>query len=189
MHLVENFLVFEWAEFWLHMFNTCNVGFCEASKKTGTRIWAVQGRRRASKRPINRRCASTHLSLIFYPASEKTPRIHKNTRGYALAIRGVVKAGSGRIQYGRWNASRKKAGYRGSSADHLSTSISSSIIVPTLFEVLSSEATLAIIQVRCKWGVYYLISLCPEVYCSKCHWKSVSTALTCRLTYSRWLSS
>lgn len=158
MHLVENFLGFEWVEFWLHMFNTCNVGFCEASKKTGTRIWAVQGRRRASKRPINRRCSSTYLPLIT--SSEKTPRIQKNTRGYALAIRGVVQAGSGRIQYGRWNASRKKAGYRRSSDDHLSTSISSSIIVPTLFEVLSSEATLAIIQVRYRWGVYNLISLC-----------------------------
>lgn len=128
------------------------MGFCEASKKTGTRIWAVQGRRRASK-PINRRCSPTHLSLVTYAASEKTPRIHciyKNTRGYVLAIRGVVQAGSGRIQYGRWNASRKKAGYRRSFADHLSISISSSIIVPTLFKVLSSEATLAIIQVRCK---------------------------------------
>lgn len=44
--------------------------------------------------------------------------------GYALAIRGVVQVGSGRIQDGRWNASRKKAGYKRSSADHLSTSIS-----------------------------------------------------------------
>ena len=95
MHLVENFLVFEWVEFWLHMFNTCNVGFCEASKKTGTRIWAVQGRRRASKRPINRRCSSTHLSLITYAASEKTPRIQKTPEVMLLQSGELYRLGVG----------------------------------------------------------------------------------------------